>query len=119
MSDSSASAMPFRVEYREDSGEVVVWMTFGAGPKQTMRRKVFTSLEALVVAVTEHRWEAYLQSSLARELTQAAVDHLGANPQRLQQAVLALSDPASTVPLGELLYGPGRRPAPPDDTASS
>lgn len=107
------------MEFRGDSGEVVVWMIFGAGPKQTMRRKVFTSLEALILAITEHRREAYLQSGLARELTQAAVDHLGADPQHLQRAVLALSNPAGTVPLGELLYGPGRRPAPPDDAASS
>ncbi|MGW1159405.1 hypothetical protein ACWD48_14490 [Streptomyces sp. NPDC002519] len=102
--------LPFTVEFREDTSEVVVWMTFGAGPNQTMRRKAFASLEQLVIAVTEHRHEAMLQSLLAQRLTDAAIKYLGADPARLETAVRALSDPASTVPLGTLLYDtpPGR-----------
>jgi hypothetical protein len=114
MPEQAPDQMPFTVEYREGTREVVVWMTFGAGPKQTTRRRTFESLEALVIALTEHRHEAMLQNSLADTLADAAVTYFDADPDLLQAAVRALSDPTSTVPLGTLLYGvdqgPGRKP---------
>lgn len=114
MPDTPAQQLPFRVEYDEKARELVVWMTYGGGPKQTTRRKTIASLEALAIAVAEHRHEAFLQSRLASALTQAAVTHQGADPARLETAVRALSDPTSNVPLGTLLNGsppgPARRP---------
>lgn len=112
MSDAPASQLPFRVEYQETSGKLVMWMTFGSGSKQTTRRKVFTSLEALTIAVADHRYEAFLRNSLAHTLAQAAVAHFGADSARLKAAVTVLSDPTNTVPLGSLLHG--TPPAPPD-----
>ncbi|MGW0885378.1 hypothetical protein [Streptomyces sp. NPDC002671] len=113
MPEVPAEQLPFRVAYDAAAREVVVWMTFGNGPKQTTRRKTFLSLEALAIAVAGHRHEAFLQSRLANTLIQAAVTHLGADPARLEAAVRALSDPTSTVPLGRLLYGPSPSPAGP------
>ncbi|MYX27444.1 hypothetical protein GTY75_12410 [Streptomyces sp. SID8381] len=93
------------MNYDERSGELMVWMTYGSGPKQTTLRKTITSLKALTIAVAGHRYEAYLQNRLAYTLAQAAVTHLGADPARLEAAVRALSDPTSIVPLGSLLHG--------------
>ncbi|WP_200259823.1 hypothetical protein [Streptomyces sp. HSG2] len=117
MPEVPAEQLPFRVVYDAAAREVVVWMTFGNGPKQTTRRKTFPSLEALAIAVAGHRYEAFLQSRLANTLVQAAVTHLGADPSRLEAAVRALSDPTSTMPLGTLLYGssPGPAGPPPAD----
>lgn len=111
MPEAPAEQLPFRVEYDAQTREVVVWMTYGTGPKQTTRRKMLPSLEALAIAVTGHRHEAFLQSRLASALAQAAVAHLGADPGRLEAAVRALSDPTSTVPLGTLLHGSSPPPA--------
>ncbi|MEU5437239.1 hypothetical protein AB0G73_28205 [Streptomyces sp. NPDC020719] len=105
MPESAPDQLPFRVGYDMDTRDIIVWMTFGAGGTQTTRRKVYTSLEATVVAVAEHQHEAYLQARLANELAGAAIKHLGADPQRLKAAVQALSDPTSTVPLGAILHG--------------
>lgn len=73
--------------------------------KQTTRRQVIPSPEALAIAVAAHRHEALLQGRLANSLVSAVIGHLGANPARLDNAVRALSDPTSTVPLGTLLHG--------------
>lgn len=114
MPEVPAQQLPFRVAYDAASREVVVWMTFGNGPKQITRRKTYPSLETLAIAVAGHRYEAFLQSRLANTLVQAAVTHLGADPARLETAVRALSDPTSTVPLGILLYGsPSGQAGPP------
>ncbi|MCY0940178.1 MULTISPECIES: hypothetical protein [Streptomyces] len=51
MPDTPAQQLPFRVEYDERARELVVWMTYGSGPKQTARRKTIASLEALAIAV--------------------------------------------------------------------
>ncbi|WJV51732.1 hypothetical protein [Streptomyces flavofungini] len=108
MPEIAPDELPFRVGYDMDSGAIIVWMTFGAGPRQTTRRKVYTSLEATVIAVAEHQHESFLQARLANELAHAAITHLGADPKRLQAAVRALSDPASTVPVGAILRGDSR-----------
>lgn len=117
MPEVPAEQLPFRVAYDASAREVVVWMTYGNGPKQTTRRKAIPSLEALAIAVAGHRYEAFLQSRLANTLVQAAVTHFGADPARLEAAVRALSDPTSTVPLGTLLYGPSPDPAGPPAAA--
>jgi hypothetical protein len=85
--------LPFQVEFREMSGELVVWQTYGSPPHHKTKRKVISSVEALVGAVYEHRYEAYLQSRLAQALLQAGITHLGA-------------DPASTTPVSEVLRQP-------------
>ncbi|MFC5724119.1 hypothetical protein ACFP1Z_28520 [Streptomyces gamaensis] len=105
MADETGGRLPFSVRFDAASREVVVMMTFGNPPRQTMRRKAFSSLEAVAVAVAEHHHEAFLQATLAGELASAAIAHLGADPGRLEEAVRALSDPASTVPLGAILHG--------------
>ncbi|WP_055531177.1 hypothetical protein [Streptomyces graminilatus] len=117
MPDVPADQLPFRVAYDAKAGEVVVWMTYGSGPKQTTRRKAIPSLEALAIAVASHRYEAFLQNRLAHTLAQAAVAHLGADPARLEAAVRALSDPTSNVPLGTLLHGTSPDRAAPPTTA--
>lgn len=98
--------LPFKVEFDAAKREVVVSMTYGAPPQKTTRRKAIDSLEALVIAVAEHRHEAFLQTRLAQTLAETAITHLGADPTRLNDAVRALSDPTNTTPLGTLLYGP-------------
>jgi hypothetical protein len=108
--DPAPGTLPFRVEFDPAKREVVVWKTFGVPPRQTMRRKEITSLEALAAEVAVHRHEAFLQHSLAQMLASAAVQHLGADPQRLEAAVKALSNPASTTPISQILR---RGPMPP------
>jgi hypothetical protein len=116
--DSAPAQWPFRIGFDMESREVVVWTTYGAAPKQTTRRTTIGSLEALAVAVAEHRYEALLQQGLADQLARAGVTYLGADPARLEAAVAALSDPASTVPVGRILRGtsppqpPGRQADP-------
>ena len=112
MPDVAPAHWPFRVGFDVETREVIVWMTFGTGPKQTTRRTTITSLEALAVAVAEHRHEAFLQRGLADQLARAAVTYLGADPGRLESAVTALSDPTSTVPASQVLRGtsPPRAP---------
>ncbi|WP_455362344.1 hypothetical protein [Streptomyces sp. SYSU K21746] len=102
--------LPFRVEHDAAAGQLVVWKTFGNPPHQTMRRKEIPTLEALAAEVAIHRHEAFLQYSLAQTLTSAAVQHLGADPQRLEAAVKALSNPASTTPVSQIRR---RGPMPP------
>ncbi|MFE2870941.1 hypothetical protein [Embleya sp. NPDC059259] len=89
MAEQPISAPPFRVEYREETGEVVVSMTYGIGPKQSTRRTTLDSLNALITAVAAHRHEAFLREGLARALMGVAVTRLGADPQRLDAAVRA------------------------------
>ena len=55
-------------------------MTYGVPPQQTMRRKAIDSLEALVIAITGHRHEAFLQTRLAQTLAEVAITHLGPTP---------------------------------------
>ncbi|MDJ0347181.1 hypothetical protein QMK19_38840 [Streptomyces sp. H10-C2] len=105
MPESAPVQWPFRVGFDMETREVIVWMTFGAGPKQTTRRMTITSLEALAVAVAEHRHEAFLQRGLADQLVRAGVTYLGADPTRLEAAVKALSDPTSAVPVSRVLRG--------------
>ena len=78
-------------------------MTFGVPAKQTTRTKVIRALDQVVIEIALHRHEAHLQHFLARHL--AAVRHLGADPARLEAAVLALFDPNSTTPVGRILRG--------------
>lgn len=112
MGETPSEPMPFRSAYGEAAGQRVVWMTYGSGPKQTVRRKEVGSVEALAVTVARHRCEAVLQGRLADELTRAGVEHLGADPARLQAAVRALLDPACSVSLNTLLHGPTPPPSP-------
>ncbi|GHF62459.1 hypothetical protein GCM10010218_49910 [Streptomyces mashuensis] len=105
MPEQAADELPFRVRFAPETGEVVVMMTYGNPPRQTMRRKTYDSTEALAIAIAEHHHESYLQARLANELAAAAITHLGADPGRLQKAVRALSDPTSTVPVGSILRG--------------
>jgi hypothetical protein len=58
--------LPFRVEFDPAKREVVVSMTYGVPPHQTMRRKVIGSLEALVIAIAEHRHEAFCRPASPR-----------------------------------------------------
>ncbi|WJV51683.1 hypothetical protein [Streptomyces flavofungini] len=95
--------LPFRVEFDAATGQLVVWKIFGNPPRQTTRRTPIPSLEALAAEVAVHRHEAFLQHSLAQTLASAAVKHLGADPQHLEAAVKALSDPTSTVPVSQIL----------------
>lgn len=105
MPDLTPEQWPFRVGFDMETHEVNVWLTFGAGPKQNTRRTTISSLEALAVAVAEHRYEALLQRGLADQLARAAVTYLGADPGRLEAAVAALADPTSTVPVSQILRG--------------
>lgn len=115
--DVAAAQLPFRVECAPGARELVVWMALGHGPKQTTRRRSFRSMEALAVAVATHRHEALLQRQLADALVSAAVEHLGADPGRREEAVRALSDPTSNVPLGISLRGAPPGPAHPPTAA--
>lgn len=108
MPEPADEELPFHVRFDADSGEVVVMMTYGNPPRQTMRRKTYASQEALAVAIAGHHHESYLQARLANELASAAITHLGADPGRLQQAIRALSDPTSKVPVGAILRGEKR-----------
>ncbi|GAA1894311.1 hypothetical protein [Streptantibioticus ferralitis] len=110
--ETTPRQLPFQVEYREGTREVVVWMTYGTGPDQTMRRTAFASPEALVAAVAKHRYEAFLQHRLAQALADAAVRHYRLDPARLEAAVRVLSDPTGTVPLATVLFGAGPGPGP-------
>ncbi|WP_055522808.1 hypothetical protein [Streptomyces graminilatus] len=105
MPEPAPEQLPFRVEFDAAKGEIVVAMTYGVPPQQTMRRKAIPSLEALAVAIAEHRHEAFLQTRLAQHLATAAVQHLGVDPVRLDAAVKALADPTSTVPVSQILRG--------------
>lgn len=113
MPEPAAGQLPFRVEFDTATREVVVWKTFGVPPRQTMRRKAIASLEALAAEVAIHRHEAFLQHNLAQTLASAAVQHLGADPQSLEAAVKALSDPTSTAPVSQILR---RGTVPPQQT---
>ncbi|MFD4144093.1 hypothetical protein [Streptomyces sp. NPDC058572] len=113
MPDPAPVPLPFRVEFDPATREVVVWKTFGNPPHQTMRRKGIGSLEAIAAEVAIHRHEAFLQHNLAQTLASTAVQHLGADPQRLEAAVKALSDPTSTVPVSQILR---RGTVPPQQT---
>lgn len=112
MGETPSEPMPFQIAYDETAGQLIVWMTYGSGPKQTVRRKEVGSVEALAVTVARHRYEAFLQGRLADELTRAGVDYLGADSARLQAAVRALLDPACSVSLSTLLHGPTPPPTP-------
>jgi hypothetical protein len=96
---------PFRIEFDQATGQVVLWTTSGLRPRQTVRRTELASLEALTVKVAEHLHDSRVHQHLAEGLVQAAVDHLGADPVRLYAAAAELQDPSSTVPLGEMLNG--------------
>ncbi len=105
MPEPAPGHLPFRVEFDPAKRAVVVWMTFGNPPRQTTRRKEIGSLEALAAEMAIHRHEALLQTRLAQTLQAAAVQKLGADPQRLEAAVKALSDPTSTIPVSQILRG--------------
>lgn len=111
MGKTPSEPMPFQITHDESARQLVVWMTYGSGPKQTIRRKEVGSLEALAAAVARHRYEAFLQGRLATELTRAGVDHLGADPTRLEAAVRALLGPGCPVSPGTLPYGPTPPPS--------
>lgn len=51
MPEGASARLPFQIEYRELSGELVVWQTYGSPPDHKIKRKVISSVEALVGAV--------------------------------------------------------------------
>ncbi|WP_431047133.1 ATP-binding protein [Streptomyces sp. P1-3] len=106
--------LPFSIVFDTAKQELVLWTTHGVPPRQTTRRKAIPTPVDLVIAVAEHRHEAYLQTRLAQHLAGAAVQHLGLDPDRLETAVRSLADPTRKVPLETLLHGtppPGTVPA--------
>ncbi|MGW2370168.1 ATP-binding protein [Streptomyces sp. NPDC001667] len=77
--------LPFSVRFDPTSQEVVVTMAFGDPPWQRMRRKTYSSPEAVIVASTNHQHEAFLQAWLASELASTATRHLGPDPKRFKE----------------------------------
>ncbi|MET7858192.1 hypothetical protein ABZS81_13395 [Streptomyces sp. NPDC005318] len=100
-----AAEMPFRVIFDQERGQLVLMMTFGVQPRQRVTSDLIPSAEAAAVQIALHRHEARLRGLLADAIADAAVRHLGTDPQRLEAAVVALSDPASDVPVGSILRG--------------
>ncbi|WP_042434092.1 hypothetical protein [Streptacidiphilus anmyonensis] len=100
-----APQLPFDVRFDPETGQLVLTMTFGVPPEQKTRTTAIPGLEQAAVEIALHRHEARLQQLLAQALSNAAVLHLHADPRRLEQAVAALSDPTSTVPVGRILHG--------------
>ncbi|WP_042383102.1 hypothetical protein [Streptacidiphilus melanogenes] len=98
--------LPFDVRFDPATGQLNLTMTFGVPPQHKTRTTVIPNLEQAAVEIALHRHEARLQQLLAQALTNAAVQHLHADPQRLEQVIAALSDPTSTVPVGRILHGP-------------
>jgi hypothetical protein len=101
--EPSTPELPFRVDFDPKRG-AVLQLTYGKPPRLTTRRTVLFSLEALAIRIAEHQHESHLHQLLADELRRAAIEHFAADPQCLEAAVQALSDPTSTTPLGALLH---------------
>lgn len=98
-------ALPFRIERSPGTGELILWMTFGDPARQQMRRQVIPDLVALTRLISVHSHESHIQALLAQSLIASAIEHLGADPDRLRTAVRAAGDPACSVPLEQILYG--------------
>ncbi|MEY9840508.1 hypothetical protein [Streptacidiphilus sp. EB103A] len=98
--------LPFHIGFDSATGQLVLSMTFGVPPKQTVKSQVIRTLDQVAVEIALHRHEARLQHLLAQHLADAAVRHFGADRARLEAAVQALSDPDSTTPVGRILRGP-------------
>lgn len=111
MAEGARVRLPFQIEFREDSGELVLWQTYGSPPDHKTKRKVISSVEALVGAVYEHRYEAFLHSRLAQTLLQSGITHLGADPALVEAAIKVLADPANNTPLSQVLQQPEAAPS--------
>ncbi|MFF0626759.1 hypothetical protein [Streptomyces sp. NPDC004296] len=112
MPEGSCARLPFQIEFRQASGELVVWQSYGSPPDEKTKRKVIGSVEALVGAIYEHRYEAFLHSRLAQALLYAGITHLGADPARVEAAIKVLADPSDTTPVSEVLGPSQDQPSP-------
>lgn len=106
LSEPAGEQLPFTVAFNAQRRQLVVEMTYGQEPKQTRRHQRLASVEAVAFSIAENLNESRLREALADQLAAAAVENLGADPVRLREAVCALSDPTSIVPLGSILHGP-------------
>ncbi|MEU4095484.1 hypothetical protein [Streptomyces sp. NPDC026673] len=97
--------LPFRVAFDPERGQLVLMVTVGMPPRQRVTTQVICSAEDAACQVTLQRHEARLRGQLADMIAEAAVRHLGVDPHRLEAAVAALSDPASSVPASSILHG--------------
>lgn len=95
MPEFPGEPLPFDIAYHQATGEVVVWMTYGYGAAQTKRRQVFTTAEDLARAISDHRWESFLQARLATALSRAAVAHLDVAPGELEAMIRTLAEPGA------------------------
>ncbi|MET7548365.1 MULTISPECIES: hypothetical protein [unclassified Streptomyces] len=101
----AADQMPFRVTFDQERGQLVLMMTFGVQPRQRVTSDLIPSAEAAAVQIALNRHEARMRAHLADAIAEATTRFLGADPQRLEAAVAALSDPASGAPVGSILRG--------------
>ncbi|WP_327349676.1 hypothetical protein OG772_20565 [Streptomyces sp. NBC_01321] len=108
--------MPFRVSFDSERGQLVLMLTFGVQPRQRVTSELIPSVEAAAVQIALNRHEARMRAHLADAIAEATTRFLGADPQRLEAAVAALSDPTSAVPIGSILRVDG---APADPRAGS
>ncbi|MGW3824533.1 hypothetical protein ACWEAF_20025 [Streptomyces sp. NPDC005071] len=99
----AAEPMPFRVTFDQERGQLVLMMTFGVQPRQRVTSDLISSAEAAAVQIALNRHEARMRAHLADAIAEATTRFLGADPQRLEAAVAALSDPTSEVPIGSIL----------------
>lgn len=97
--------LPFRVYFDMARGQLVAMMTLGVPPKQRVTNTIIPSPEHAAYEIALHRHEARLRLLLADAVAEGAVRHFGVDAERLDAAVAALSDPASTVPVGQILRG--------------
>ncbi|MDX2849299.1 hypothetical protein PV342_12670 [Streptomyces sp. PA03-3a] len=105
MTAEPGDQVPFRVAFDPDGGQLVVMVTVGVPPRQRVTSSVIPNAEQAAYEITLHRHEARLRMQLADMIAEAAVRHLGVDAQRLEDAVAALSDPASSVPVSSILQG--------------
>lgn len=101
--DAVAEQMPFRVTFDQERGQLVLMMTFGVQPRQRVTSDLIPSAEVAAVQIALNRHEARMRARLADAIAEATTRFLGADPQRLEAAVDALSDPTSAVPIDSIL----------------
>jgi hypothetical protein len=94
--------LPFDVRFDADRGQLELTMTFGVPPQQKTRTCAIPTLEQAAVEIAPHRHESRLQQLLVQALINAAILHLKTDPRRLEEAVLALSDPSSLPAMGRV-----------------
>ncbi|MFJ7949513.1 hypothetical protein ACIQ6K_38880 [Streptomyces sp. NPDC096354] len=112
---AAGDQLPFRVAFDHERKELVLMMTFGVEPRQRVTSQLIAGAEAAAVQIALNRHEARMRTHLADAIAEATARFLGVDPQRLEAAVAALSDPTSTVPVGAILSGEraAHHPAPP------